>query len=252
MMEMVNKYGLIGFPLGHSFSKKYFSEKFKKEGIKASYDLYPLESISELEQLLREESLLKGLNVTIPYKEAVLPYLSSISEEAKKIGAVNTIKIKISDSANEKFLEGYNTDFIGFRDSLQPLLNEEIKNALILGTGGASKAVKFALESLGINTTYVSRHPKDGQLTYQELTSDIIDSNLLIVNTTPLGMSPNIDSCPEIPYHLLSSSHISYDLVYNPEITEFMKRSAQYGAKVKNGLEMLYMQAEAAWKIWNV
>lgn len=244
-------YGLIGYPLGHSFSAKYFNEKFEREEIDNSYRLFPLQTIDELGKLLESYPSLQGLNITIPYKEKVIPFLNDISPDTKAIGAVNVIKINNANQGGIPILSGYNTDWKGFSLSMIPLLNKYVKSALVLGTGGASKAVCYALEQLGITPHLVSRSPSSGEYTYKDLNGDIIKDNLLIVNTTPLGMSPNVDSCPVIPYHYLTDRHICYDLVYNPEETEFMKRSAQYGATVKNGLEMLHRQAELSWEIWN-
>ncbi|MDE7438100.1 MAG: shikimate dehydrogenase [Muribaculaceae bacterium] len=244
-------YGLIGYPLGHSFSAKYFNEKFAEEGIDNSYRLFPLQSIDELGNLLESYPALQGLNITIPYKEKVIPFLSDISPEALAIGAVNVIKINNYNEGRIPILSGYNTDWKGFSLSLIPLLNESVKSALVLGTGGASKAVCYALKRLGITPHLVSRSHSSSEYIYKDLNEDIIKENLLIVNTTPLGMSPNVVSCPDIPYHYLTDRHICYDLVYNPEVTEFMTRSAHYGATVKNGLEMLHRQAELSWEIWN-
>lgn len=241
----MDKYGLIGYPLGHSFSKIYFTEKFHKEGLSSTYELFPLSAITEFPELIEGNPELRGLNVTIPYKESVMTYLTDLSPEAKAIGAVNVIKI------DGHRLTGYNTDYIGFRDSLKPMLRDEITEALVLGSGGASKAVCHALRVLGINPTVVSRHPSEGMIGYKDITSEVMEKNLLIVNTTPLGMAPNIQAAPDIPYHLLSDRHICHDVVYNPSETLFMKKAAAAGAKVKNGLEMLHLQAENAWKIWN-
>lgn len=246
---MKRQYGLVGFPLGHSFSEKYFMEKFEREGIDAKYSLFPIKDILSLPSLLSNEENLKGLNVTIPYKESVMTLLDEVSEDAREIGAVNVIKV--SNKNGKNFLKGFNSDYVGFAESLRPLLREDIKNALVLGTGGASKAVSYALRGLGIIPTLVSRHPKVGELSYDDLNPEIMSKNLLIVNTTPLGMYPNVDSCAPIPYHLLTPLHVCYDLVYNPEVTEFMHRAEERGATVKNGLEMLYRQAERAWEIWN-
>lgn len=242
-------YGLIGKRLGHSFSADFFNEKFKKESIEESYELLPIPSIDDLPRLISKHPDLKGLNVTIPYKEEVIEFLDTLSEEANKIGAVNVIKIERKNS--DFYLKGYNSDCIGFRDSLIPLLREDIRKALVLGTGGASKAVRYVLDSLGIESILVSRNPKNGQLSYHELTDEIIKNHPLIVNTTPLGMWPKIDEAPPIPYESLTPAHICYDLVYNPEETAFMKKAHANGAKVKNGLEMLHLQALAAWEIWN-
>lgn len=244
----MREFGLIGKKLSHSFSADFFNEKFSREGIKAKYELFPLPEISDLKILLQEKPDLRGLNVTIPYKEDVLPYLDYISKEAKEIGAVNVIRI--DKRANKNFLSGFNTDAIGFRESLKSFIGGDINSALILGTGGASKAVKYSLDQLGINSLLVSREEGKGNLTYTGITPEIMKENLLIINTTPLGTFPDVESCPDIPYHLLTSVHFCYDLVYNPSVTEFMKRSLQFGAKVKNGLEMLCLQALAAWDIW--
>lgn len=242
-------YGLIGKKLTHSFSADFFNKKFKKEGIDESYQLFPIPSISLLPELIKSHRELKGINVTIPYKEEIIPYLSEISDEADRIGAINVVKIR--REGDKVYLKGFNSDCVGFRNSLLPLLNPHIKKALILGTGGASKAVEYVLTDLGIQVTFVSRNPKRNQLSYKDLNEQLIKEHLLIVNTTPLGTFPDIDSYPPIPYHYLTSSHICYDLVYNPEVTEFMKRSEIQGATVKNGMEMLIGQALEAWRIWN-
>lgn len=244
-----SEYGLIGKRLGHSFSADFFNKKFAEEGISARYSLFPLENIKELPGLLRLHPNLKGLNVTIPYKQDVMAYLDIVSEEAADIGAVNVIKI--SKERGKAILKGFNSDCIGFRNSLVPLLNERIDSALILGTGGASKAVKYVLGKLGIRVTFVSRTPSERNLTYKDLNREIIENNLLIVNTTPLGMYPDIDHCPPIPYEFITPNHICYDLIYNPEETLFLRRSKERGAIVKNGLEMLIGQAVESWEIWN-
>lgn len=240
--------GLIGYPLSHSFSKKYFSDKFQTEGIAKDwkYELYALESIEELKMLLKNTPNLVGLNVTIPYKEQVLPFLDSIGEGAKAIGAVNTIVIQ-----NGK-LKGYNTDVYGFGNSIKPLLLPHHQRALILGTGGASKAVRYALEQLNIEVTYVSRTPAAGQLSYKDLTPDVFKKYQVIVNTSPLGTYPNEDACPAIPYGEITADYLFYDLVYNPSETLFLRQGKAKGAMIKNGLEMLHLQAEKAWAIWNV
>lgn len=242
-------YGLIGYPLGHSFSDKYFSEKFMKENIPSTYTLFPIPSIGDFPDLIRNNPSLLGINVTIPYKEQVMDYLDELSEASERIGAVNVIKINRTLSGSF-ILKGYNSDYIGFRDSIAPLLTPKIKKALILGTGGASKAVEFALEKLGIECKKVSRNPSETELGYSDLSKEIMHANRLIVNTTPLGMSPNENTCPPIPYSLITPCHICYDLVYNPSVTEFMRRCAVRGATIKNGLEMLFRQADAAWDIW--
>lgn len=244
-------YGLIGYPLGHSFSEKYFTEKFHKEGIDNSYHLFPLKEIDLLPELIGSHPALMGLNVTIPYKRDIFSFLDSVSPDASEIGAVNVVRIEREGAGTVKGLKGFNSDWIGFMESLKPLLREDVRKALVLGSGGASKAIVYALGKLGITPTVVSRTSGEGRIDYGSLDRGIMSENLLIVNTTPLGMWPKIESAPNIPYDLLTSRHICYDLVYNPEMTEFMKRSAERGATVKNGLEMLYRQAEVSWKIWN-
>ena len=244
-------FGLIGYPLSHSFSKKYFSQKFEQEDIlDAFYELFPIAEIEAFPALLNDNPNLRGLNVTIPYKQAVLPYLDELSEGAAAVGAVNTIRV-----AKGK-LKGFNTDVIGFKSSLQNWLNEERGNrkelrALILGTGGAAKAVAYVLNSMEIPFQWVSRNSGAERLSYQEITNEVIAAHQLVINTTPLGMSPNYSEKPELPYHAITEDHFLYDLVYNPDITAFMQAGIDQGAKVKNGLEMLHGQAEAAWSIWN-
>lgn len=242
-------YGLIGKKIGHSFSAQFFNEKFKREGIPEEYFLFPLENISLLPELIETHSELKGLNVTIPYKSSVIPYLNRLSDEAKAMGAVNVIKI-IRNKDNVE-LVGYNSDSIGFRESLLPILRHDIKKALVLGTGGASKAVEYVLSNLGIKVTKVSRTPKENELRYDELSKEIMEENLLIVNTTPLGMFPDVDTMPPIPYNFLTPDHICYDVVYNPIETKFLKESTKAGALTKNGIDMLHLQAIGAWNIWS-
>lgn len=241
----MNTLGLIGFPLSHSFSKKYFSEKFEQENIAGwQYELFPLETIEELPDLLAKNPSIVGLNVTIPYKEAVIPYLDEVDESAA-FGAANTIKIE------DGKLRGFNTDVYGFEESLKPLLKTHHTAALVLGTGGAAKAVVSVLERLGIACTYVSRRPREGQFSYKNIDKNILEKHALIVNTTPLGMYPKVEFCPDLPYKNLSDKHLLYDLVYNPNVTTFLKNGKKRGAEIKNGLEMLYLQAERAWSIWN-
>ncbi len=249
MLSEEKIYGLIGFPLTHSFSRNYFNQKFEAEGINAQYLNFELPDIGDFMEVISEYPTLSGLNVTIPYKEQVLPYLNEIDDDAAKIGAVNVIKI-IRDKGDIRF-KGYNSDIIGFSDSIAPLLKDRRTNALVLGTGGASKAVVRGLQNLGVNTTLVSRASRPGVITYNDLTPDIIAQNLIIVNTTPLGMYPHVDECPDIPYQYLTPEHLCYDLLYNPDVTLFMRKAAQQGAETKNGLEMLLLQAFAAWNIWN-
>lgn len=237
-------FGLIGKELAHSFSPSYFKRKFLAEHTNADYKAFPIPNIQELEPLLNVYPNLKGLNVTIPYKEAVIPYLEELDSISKDIGAVNCIKIV------EGKLYGYNTDVIGFKKSLQPLLKSNTKNALILGTGGASKAVTYVLDQLDISYKKVSRTEEGNIISYQQVSMGMIAAHPLIINTTPLGMYPDVDSFPPIPYRALTDQHILYDLVYNPEETKFIKYGKYYGAKTKNGLEMLELQAEASWDIW--
>lgn len=242
----MKKYGLIGFPLTHSFSKKYFAEKFEKEKIEdVSYDLFPLENIDDVRLLFEVEKELCGINVTIPFKESVIQYLDDLAEDVKKIGAVNCIRI------NEFEKTGFNTDYAGFRDSLIPLLQTHHKHALILGTGGSSKAVSFALQQLGIEHTFVSREKKQQQFIYSELNKNILEAYQILINTSPLGMFPNIQDCPQIPYQHLTKHHLCYDLIYNPDETIFLQKAKQQNALIKSGLEMLQLQAEYSWNIWN-
>ncbi|RZK50752.1 MAG: shikimate dehydrogenase [Pedobacter sp.] len=248
----MRKFGLIGFPLSHSFSKRYFSEKFAELGIAdCSYELFPISAISELPQLLQAHSTLRGLNVTIPYKIEVLPYLTTVDSAAQLIGAVNCIHILHNSESSNLKLIGYNTDAHGFQASLSPLLNQQHNFALILGDGGAAQAVKYVLNQLGIGYQLVTRRPQSNSIRYAELDAECIQKHKLIINTTPLGMSPDLNAAPILPYEYLSSEHLVYDLVYNPEKTKFLQLAEQSGAKIKNGMEMLILQAERAWEIWN-
>ncbi|GJM31299.1 MAG: shikimate 5-dehydrogenase [Saprospiraceae bacterium] len=249
-MKFKQLFGLIGYPLSHSFSKKYFNEKFIEEGLSEDfyYELFPLERIELFPELLVKYEQFRGINVTIPYKQQIIPFLDILSDEASAIGAVNTILIKNGQS------KGYNTDVYGFEKSLTDKLENagiQPENALILGTGGAAKAVHYVLEKKGINFSYVSRNKEvSGVLTYQELTEKIIKSHQLIINTTPLGMYPKIDTLPNIPYHYLGKEHLLFDLVYNPKETAFLKEGKKRKSTIINGLEMLHLQAEQAWTIW--
>lgn len=243
-------FGLIGFPLGHSFSKRFFTEKFEKEGIAdCKYELFPIEHITALDSLIADNDTLRGLNITIPHKVNVLPYLNETDVAATEIGAVNCISIEQKDG--EKWLKGYNTDAFGFAESLKPYLKPYHTRALILGDGGAAKAVKYVLEQLSIAYISVVRTAIAGAITYEEISDELISTHHVIINTTPLGTFPNIEGAPDIPYQLISAKHLAYDLVYNPEETEFLKRAKAQGAAVKNGLEMLQLQAERSWFIWN-
>lgn len=242
-------YGLIGYPLGHSFSQMFFNQKFEAESINAEYRNFELPDIGDLMELISEYPNLEGLNVTRPYKELVIPYMDEMDHTASGVGAVNVIKFY--RKGDDLRLKGYNSDVKGFSDSLVPLITPARKKALILGTGGAAKAVAYSLEKLGIDYKFVSRSAKEGVLTYNELDKDIIDEYKIIINTTPLGMYPHVDECPDIPYSALTPEHLSYDLLYNPDVTLFMQRSAEFGAETKNGLEMLMLQAFESWDIWN-
>ena len=239
-------YGLIGKTLKHSFSKQYFSEKFVKASLKDhKYELFELKSISEITSL-QKKTKLKGFNVTIPFKEQIFPYLKYVEENARKIGAVNVVKIV------DNHFYGYNTDYFGFKESLKNWIEDRLDNqsALVLGTGGASKAVVAALDSLGIRNTLVSRVKSTEVMSYEDITHKVLEENKLIINTTPLGMAPNSSSRAALPYEFITREHWMYDLVYNPQETLFLKSGKQNGAQTKNGLEMLFLQAEKSWKIW--
>ena len=248
-MDPFKLYGLIGFPLGHSFSQQYFNTKFEAEGINAQYRNFELPDIGDLMELIAEYPDLSGLNVTIPYKQAVIPYMDEMNPVAREVGAVNVIKF--TRKGNDLRLTGYNTDVIGFTDSIVPMLGEGHTKGLVLGSGGASRAVVYSLQQLGVEPQVVSRTARPGVITYGDLTPEVMATHTVIVNTTPLGMYPNVDECPDIPYDLLTPQHLCYDLLYNPDETLFMKRAAEHGAQTKNGLEMLMLQAFASWDIWN-
>lgn len=258
----MKKYGLIGYPLAHSFSEKFFTEKFANEGLEdCTYEAFPLPHLSDFPELLKANPDLRGLNVTVPHKIGVIYYLDKLDPAAKAIDAVNCIKI-VNQHPIEAFfagelsslqvkLEGYNTDAYGFEESLKPLLKKHHQKALVLGTGGASRAVIYVLNKLGISYQVVSRRAIKKQISYSKLNADIIKERTLIINTTPLGTYPDVASAPDIPYEFITSKHLLYDLVYNPEETEFLRRGREKGATTKNGLEMLYLQAEKSWEIWN-
>lgn len=246
----MDRYGLVGYPLKHSFSSKFFNEKFEKENIDAEYSNYEISDIHILPSIITADPDLKGLSVTIPYKEKVIQFLDELDETAKAIGAVNVIKITRKEG--KIILKGYNSDLIGFQHSIEPMVDPSIHTkALILGTGGASKAVKYGLECLGITSKYVSRTAHAGWLTYDELTKEVISNYKIIVNASPVGTFPNMEEYPNIPYQYLTDCHLLYDLVYNPPVTKFLELGAKHGAKTKNGSEMLQLQAIAAWEIWN-
>lgn len=247
----MKKFGLIGYPLSHSFSRSYFTNKFSEEGISdCSYENFELENIEQLKSLLKHNSEIIGLNVTLPYKEKVIDLLDEIDSEAREIGAVNTIKVQ--RLGRDFRLKGYNTDVIGFEAPLRAVLKDDALKALVLGTGGASKAVKWVLKKLDIPYSVVSRREgEEVDLTYNLVSSKDILEHKVIINTTPLGMSPNIEDAPELDYSALTSEHILYDLIYNPEETKFLRFGVQKKAITINGLPMLYLQAEKAWEIWN-
>jgi len=240
-------YGLIGYPLGHSFSKEYFSKKFRKENIAGCiFENYPLASINALQDLLMQTPSLKGFSVTIPYKEKIIPFLNEITPKAQSAGSVNCVRI------SDNKLLGFNTDVVGFEKSIRPLLTLKNNQALVLGTGGASKSVQFVLNKLNIDFRIVSRNPLIfNHLSYSQLDATIMTQYNIIINCTPVGMFPNVNDCPEIPYSLITSSHILFDLVYNPDPSLFLKHGKSRGAVIKSGMEMLEIQAEESWKIWN-
>jgi len=246
----MDKYGLIGYPLGHSFSISYFNQKFVDEGINAKYENFEISSIDQLQEVLDTNPNLQGLNVTIPYKERVIEYLDSITPEAQAIGAVNVIRVTHEGKSIK--LKGYNSDVIGFTQSIEPMLDKKWhKKALILGTGGASKAINYGLKSLGLETVYVSRYQRPGTIQYESITPEVIKEYNVIINCTPVGMYPHTEECPQLPYEAMDQHTILYDLIYNPDETLFMKRGRKQGADVKNGLEMLLLQAFVSWEFWH-
>ena len=251
-------YGLLGLTLQHSFSHSYFNDKFSRENIDAKYVNFEIPQIEDVLDVFRNHPNLRGMNVTIPYKREIIPYLTELNDDAREIGAVNVVKILHDDNkCNDKNglpikLIGYNTDYLGFTQSIKPLLQEKHKKALILGTGGASQAVEYGLRKLGISCQKVSRRKSDNCISYDDLTSEVMAEHTVIVNTTPLGTSPNVDECPDIPYDTLTSEHLLYDLIYNPSETLFLKKGKEHGCVIKNGLEMLQIQADWSWKIWNM
>jgi shikimate dehydrogenase len=247
----MRKFGLIGFPLGHSFSKQYFTNKFINESIHdCSYDNYELKNLHAIKDLILNDPEICGLNITIPYKSEIIKYLDDADNESVEIGAVNVIKISYKNES--PFLKGFNTDIFGFKESLTPYLHGDgIKRAVILGTGGSAKAIDYVLKKLGIEIVHVSRISGEGAISYNELTDKMLIENQLIVNTTPLGMFPNINDKPDLNYNCLNENHILFDLIYNPALTSFLKMGKERGCKLIGGLEMLYLQAEKSWEIWN-
>jgi shikimate dehydrogenase len=246
----MTEYGLIGFPLIHSFSRQFFSDKFREEGIDAQYLNFEMETVDGLRALIAEHPQLRGLNVTIPHKQNVMALLDEISDEAREIGAVNVIAINRGADGKAR-LKGHNADVVGFEDSIRPLLKPHHKRALVLGTGGASKAISYGLRRLGLEITPVSRTERPGALTYRQLTAEVMAEHTVVVNCTPLGTFPHEETYPDLPYGLLTERHLLYDLVYNPAKTQFLLRGEAQGAAIKNGLEMLHLQALASWEIWN-
>lgn len=246
----MRKFGLIGYPLSHSFSKKYFTEKFEREHIDdCAYELYPIATTDEFPALLASDQELRGINVTIPHKLSVMEHLDALDPAAAAIGAVNCIDIR--PGTEGPVLKGYNTDAYGFEVSLKPHLRNHHQRALVFGDGGAAKAVKYVLRELNIPFLRVVRNPVEGALLYKDIDAELLKSHTILINTTPLGMSPDYDSCPDLPYEALGPLHLAYDLVYNPELTTFLSKALARGAVVKNGLEMLHLQAERSWYIWN-
>ena len=246
----MDKYGLIGYPVGHSFSRQFFTDKFAREGIDAVYENFEIPSAEMLLDIVRNNPDLRGLNCTIPHKQAIIPMLDSLSEEARRIGAVNVIRI-LRNADGTPILQGFNSDVIGFTQSIKPLLSQKHHKALVLGTGGASRAICYGLTKLGLSWTYVSRTRREGILSYDEITPKVIQEHEVIINCSPVGMFPHTSEVPQLPYEAMDSRHLLFDLIYNPEETLFMRLGAEHGATVKNGLEMLRLQAEASWKIWN-
>ncbi len=245
----MDKYGLIGYPLGHSFSVNYFNQKFADEGINAKYINFEIPDVEQIIEVVSAHPELRGLNVTIPYKERIIEFLDQLSPEARAIGAVNVIRV--THDGGKIHMKGYNSDVIGFTQSIEPMLENYHKKALVLGTGGASKAVCYGLKSLGIEPVCVSRYERPHTICYCNITPEVVHEYNVIVNCTPLGMFPRTNECPQLPYEALDERNILYDLVYNPDTTLFMKRGAEHGAQVKNGLEMLLLQAFASWEMWN-
>ena len=246
----MKSYGLLGYPLTHSFSKKHFTEKFENEKIFSTYENFEIDSINKFPEIINNNPELIGLNVTIPYKEKVIPFLDELNDSARKIGAVNTIKI--TKSGNEVKLKGFNTDIFGFENSLKPLLKEHHKKALILGTGGASKALKYVLTHLDIDFISASiEELKENEIKYEDIDEKIMTERLLVINATPLGTFPKVNACANIPYQFITKKHLLFDLVYNPEVTLFMQNGLDKGATVKNGYDMLMGQAKKAYEIWN-
>jgi shikimate dehydrogenase len=246
----MRKFGLIGYPLGHSFSARYFAEKFTREGISdCEYRNYPLECIEDFTELVNSDKDLCGLNVTIPYKTEIIRYIDDKEQAIDDIGAVNVLKIRKIDG--KPVISGFNSDITGIESSLRPYFAEGIRKALILGTGGSSKAVAYTLKKAGVEFSFVSRTRKDNHLAYSDITPQLLSKTCLIINTTPLGMFPDVETMPAIDFTMLNEKHILFDLVYNPEMTSFLKRGKERGCRIITGLGMLHAQADRSWEIWN-
>ncbi len=246
----MKRYGLLGYPLTHSFSKRFFTEKFETEGIASTFENFEIDNISKFPEVVKNNPEVIGFNVTIPYKEQVIPFLDELNDSAREIGAVNTIKVKRTE--NKVYLKGFNTDTYGFENSLAPLLKDYHKKALILGTGGASKALKYVLNKLGIEFISASIEDlKEKEIRYEDIDKTMMQERLLIINATPLGTYPKVDTFAAIPYEFITHKHLLFDLVYNPEVTQFMAKGLAQGAIVKNGYDMLLGQARRSYEIWN-
>lgn len=246
----MKRYGLLGYPLTHSFSKRFFTEKFETENIDASYENFEIDSIDKFSDVVKNNPDVIGFNVTIPYKEQVIQFLNELNDSAQQIGAVNTIKVK--RSGDDVYLKGFNTDTFGFETALRPLLTEYHSKALILGTGGASKALKYVLENLGIEYISASiEELKENEIPYEDIDKQMMKERYLIINATPLGTYPKVDTFPAIPYEFITRKHLLFDLVYNPEVTQFLAKGLERGATIKNGYEMLLNQAKKSYEIWN-
>jgi shikimate dehydrogenase len=254
MLRKINKnvtkqYGIIGNPLCHSLSPNFFNERFTQKNIRSEYLKFEIESIAEFPNIIKEHPMLVALNVTIPYKQAVIPYLDELDEHAKAMGAVNVVKVETREDGS-KYLKGYNSDWYGFTESFKPLINETHKNALILGTGGASKAIAYSLDRMGIAYKFVSRKPIDGGFTYEDLTEEVIKNYTIIINTSPVGTFPNVKECPNLPYNCITDRHVVYDLIYNPIETLFLRQAETCGAAIQNGWQMFVNQALKSYEIW--
>ena len=245
---ITKEYGIIGHPLVHSYSPTFFNQKFAEKGIKSQYSAFDIDSIEQFPDIVSSHPLMRGFNVTIPYKQAVMPYLNEIDNNAKAIGAVNVVKVEQRDG--KPYLTGYNSDWYGFTQSIQPLLQPWHTKALVLGTGGASKGIVYALQQMGISYTFVSRAAQEGMLTYEDLSAEVMQAHSIIINTTPVGTFPHTKECPNIPYELITEKHLVYDLIYNPIRTLFLHQAETKGATICNGWSMFVHQALRSYEIW--